>query len=435
MTSPNLVLLLLNTAVLSGSCSQYDLVLSNDGPISTGAQGTVEAKLLSRAGSRPDTVQAHPYIFHWDLQYPLAIVRKSEQELSCSITVRSLTPNVYALHAWVTQKWCSWCPPIAHGSTKLLVTDTVVGTLSLTQPNGSIISTSKEYELATKTPTKISFILYDPSDYFNTDSFRYFWQFGDGERMVTNESYTLHTYPTPGIYQLHVDVLAHLNHSQQKTGVYGASLRLLDTIKKIEVKSIEESYTDHRMDFYLYINGSPPLQMCWLISRNCVPVLDPRCHPVELLRSSVYNLSYTFTELGPYTFNVRAENSVSTLQACYKITTWQSGTHPVWFIVPCVTVFTIILLFILSSAMRKGSARKDLVEVADFDFSPVADKPVKEARVLSRRTIRICCIPCLPAEDELRSLSGREIHSLLKNSHTQLQDYSQRPEMCSFSPL
>ncbi|XP_041062818.1 transmembrane protein 130 [Carcharodon carcharias] len=429
------LLLVLNTAVLSGTCWQYDLVLSNDGPISTGAQGRVEARLVPRAGSRPDPLQPQPYTFHWYLESPLAIVRRSEQELGSTITVRSLAPKVYALRAWVTQNECAWCPPAAHGSTKLYITDSVVGTLSLVQPNGSITSSSKEYELATKSSTKISFILYDPSDYFVTATFRYFWHFGDGERMVTNKSYALHTYPTPGIYQLHVDVVAYLNQSQQKTGVYGASLKLLDTIKEIEVKSVDDTHADHRMDFYLYVNGSPPLKVCWLIFRNCIPVIDHRCRPIELLSSTVANLSYTFSELGPYTFNVKAENSVSTLQACYKITTWQNGTHPVWFIVPCVTLFTVILLFILSVVMRKGSSQKDLVEVADFDFSPMTDKSVKEAWASTRRTVHICCVPCGRVGNRSHSLSGREVHSLLKFSHTQLQDYTHRPKMCSSSPL
>ncbi|GCB78313.1 hypothetical protein scyTo_0015807 [Scyliorhinus torazame] len=428
-------LLLLVTVVLSGMCWQYDLELSNDGPITTGAQGNVEARLVPMVRSQRDLLQPQSYIFHWYLESPLAIVRKSEQELRSSITVHSLAPKVYAVRVWVTRRECSWCPTLAHDSIKVHVTDSVVGTLSLLQPNGSITSSSKEYELATKTPMQISFILYDPSDYFDTANFRYFWQFGDGERMVTNESCTLHVYPTPGIYQLHVAVVAYLNHSQQKTGVYGVSLKLLDTIKAIEVKSVDDSHADHKMDFYVSINGSPPLQMCWLISRNCVPDIGHGCHPIELLRSTVANLSYTFRELGPYTFNVRAENSVSALQACYKITTWQNGTHPIWFIVPCVTLFTIILLFVLSIVMRKGKGQKDTIEVADFDFSPTSDKSVKEAWIPSQRDISICCLPCGRPQDTPPSLSRREVHSLLRFSHAQLQDYTQRPKMRSSSPL
>ncbi|XP_048408609.1 transmembrane protein 130 isoform X2 [Stegostoma tigrinum] len=434
MTSLEL-LLLLNTAVLSGMCWQYELLLSNNGPITTGARGTVEARLVPKPGSRQEQLEPQPYTFHWNVESPLAIVRSSEQEFNSSITVRSLAPKLYALRAWVTRTDCSWCPPLAHGSIKLLVTDSVVGTLSLKQPNGSITFSRKEYELATNIPTQISFILYDPSDYFDTASFRYFWYFGDGERMVTNKSYALHIYPTPGTYQLHLDVLAYLNHSQQRTGVYGASLSLLDTIKKIEVMSVDDIHADHKKNFYIYVNGSPPLDVCWLVSRSCIAVIDHSCDLIELPSSTVSNVSYTFRDLGPYTFNVRAKNSVSTLQACYKITTWKNGIHPVWFIVPCVTLFTIILLFVLSIAMRKGSARKDSIEVADFDFSPMSDKSVTEAWAPSRGTVHLCCIPCGRQKHESHSLSRREAHSLLKFSHTQIQAYSQRPEICSSSPL
>uniref|UniRef100_UPI00398EA270 transmembrane protein 130 n=1 Tax=Pristiophorus japonicus TaxID=55135 RepID=UPI00398EA270 len=429
------LLLLLSSAVLSGRCSQYYLVLDTDSPITTGARGMVQARLVSRAGARLEAAQPQPYTFHWYLDSPLAIVGRWERSLSCSIAVRTQAPKVYTLRAWVTRDGCHWCPPLAHASSKLYVTDSVVGTLSLMQPNGSTMPSTSGYELATQTPTKVSFVRYDPSDYFHTATFRYTWHFGDGERTVTNESYVLHIYPTPGIYQLHVDVLAYLSHSQQKTGVYGASLKLLDAIKEIEVKTINTTHADHRMDFYLYTNGSPPLKMCWLISRNCVPVIEHRCHPVELYRSSAYNLSYTFSEPGSYSFNVRAENSVSALQVCYKISTMQSGTNPVWVIVPCVTLLTIILLFVLSIAMRSSNARKDAIEVADFDFSPVTDKPGQEARVLCRRNTQICCIPRRPLQDQSYNHSAREVHALLKFSHTPLQDYTQRPEACPFRPL
>ncbi|XP_067859590.1 transmembrane protein 130 [Heptranchias perlo] len=434
MASLKLLLFCLYTSVLSASSVQYYLALSNDGPITSGAQGTVEARLIFRAGSRLEIPLPHPnpYTFHWYLESPLSIVRRSERGFSCSITVRTRSPDVYNLLAWVTREGCPWCPPVAHGSTKLHVTNSVVGTLSLMQPNGTVASSTKGYELATRTPTKVSFILYDPSDYFNAASFRYTWHFGNGERLVTNESYVHHTYPTPGVYQLHVDVLAHLNHSQQKTGISAASLELLDAIQKIEVKAIDDIHADHRMDFYLYVNGSPPLKMCWAISRNCAPVVDHRCHPVELYRSSAYNLSYTFSDPGSYTFNVKAENSVSALQACYKITTRESGIHPVYFIVPCVTLLTVILLFILSVAVRNSGSRKHSVEVADFDFSPVTDVRVEEARVLSRRTIQTFCIPCVPLESH--SLSEREVHSLLRFSSTPLQNYTQWPETCSPRP-
>ncbi|GCC28051.1 hypothetical protein chiPu_0006477 [Chiloscyllium punctatum] len=434
MTSLEL-LLLLNTAVLSGMCLQYELVLSNDGPITTGAQGTVEARLVPKPGSKQEQLESQHYSFHWNVENPLAIVQSSEQELISSITVHSLAPKLYTVSAWVTRRGCSWCPQLAHGSTELLVTDFVVGTLSLKQPNSSTTFSRKGYELATKTPTQISFILYDPSDYFDTASFRYFWYFGDGERMVTNKSYTLHIYPTPGTYQLHVDVLANLNDSQQRTGIYGASLNLQDKIKNIEVKSLDDIHADHRKTFYIYVNGSPPLKICWLVSRSCVSVIDHSCDLMELPSSTVSNVSYTFRDLGPYTFNVKAENSVSSLQACYKITTWKSGIHPVWFIVPCVTLFTIILLFVLSIIMRKGSAQKDSIEVADFDFSPMSDKSVKEAWAPSRGTVHLCCISCGHRKHKSRSLSRREVHSLLKFSHTQIQAYSQGPGMCSSSPL
>ncbi|XP_051878038.1 transmembrane protein 130 [Pristis pectinata] len=414
------LLLLLNAAALGGASSPYNLVLINDSPITTGAQGLVEARLVSRAGG---FLSPNSLAFHWDLRRPLSVVRRSEGALSCSLTVRSRSPGVYKLRAWVSRADCWGCPPLAHGSTTLHVTDSVMGTLSLTQLNESVTSSTNGYELATKTPTKISFLLYDPSGYFNTSLFHYSWHFGDGEKTITNDSYTFHVYPKAGIYQAHVDVFVFLSHSRRKTGVFGVTLSLLDSIKSIEVKSTDNLHASGIHDLHLHVNGSPPLKICWLLSQNCIPVVGHKCRPVQLDRSQDYNLSCTLGPPEPYTLNVRAENSVSALQTCYRITSWKSGIHPVWFIIPSVTLFTVVLLFILSTTMRSRRSLKDLVEVADFDFSTVGEKLVQERRTLSGKSFPSCCSSGLSLGSKSHSHSAREAHSLLKFSCTLPQDY------------
>ncbi|XP_072916284.1 transmembrane protein 130 [Hemitrygon akajei] len=418
---------LLNAALPAGGSSLYNLVLSNDSPITTGAEGLVEARLTHRAGA-----QLVPR-FHWDVPRPLSVVRRSEGELNSTLVVRSRAPGFYRLRAWVSRPECWRCPPLARGVTVLRVTDSVMGTVSLTQTNRSVTSLTNVYELATNTPTKISFILYDPSGYFNTASFRYSWHFGDGERAVTNDSSVFHVYPKAGVYQAHVDVLASLSHSRRKTGIFGATLSLLDPIKAIEIKSTDDKRTSDIHDFQLHINGSPPLQICWLLSQDCTPVVGHKCRPVHLEHSRNYNLSHSLASPGPYSLSVRAENNVSTFQTCYRVTSWQSGIHQVWFIVLSVTLFTVLLLVVLSTMVRNHRPRKNFVEVADFDFCPSKGKLVHEKRARPGKIASPCCGTGLTLGRESQSHGTREAHSLLRFSGSPPQDY-RTWESCSAAP-
>ncbi|XP_007891750.2 transmembrane protein 130 [Callorhinchus milii] len=409
----------LNQASASANRLNYFLKVTTDGPITSGAQATISARLMVRNGSQMHPAQPNAFHFHWKLQHTLSIKWRSED--SSSISVLAPLANIYDLQVWVTHADCWICLPVAIGFATLHVTDSVVGHVSLMQSNSSIDPEAGSYQLATNTSTKISFILYDPSNYFSTASFLYIWRFGDGSKMVTNESYVSYIFHTRGVYHLRVEVLAHLNAFQRKNGVYTATLNLLDPVRAIEITSNQDNRVDHRMDFLLYINGSPPLSLCWLISPDCIPDPGHECHSVSLKRTSHYNLSYTSSEPGPYTLSVRAQNDISAFHTCYTVNTWQTGVHQVWFIIPCIALLTLILIFILSVTIRNSSGQKDLVEVADFDFSPATTKQAAADRAPPRsRDQPWCCFPTADEEDE----GEKEDQPLLKPTRPAPPNYT-----------
>ncbi|XP_032896444.1 transmembrane protein 130 [Amblyraja radiata] len=423
MATERLLLLLMNTAAIAAvGSSPYYLFVSSNGPITTGARGSVEASLVPGAGMEAAFLPPTDYLsFHWEVQRPLSVVSRWRRgALISSLIVRSHVPGLYILRAWVRRVDCLRCLPLAHTATTLHVTDSVIGTLSLTQLNRSVTSTNIGYELATNTPTKISFILYDPSRYFSSSFFRFRWHFGDGERRITNDSYAFHIYPRAGIYQAQVEVYVYLSHSQWKSGTFGATLNLLDPINAIEVRNADGEHPKDIMDFHLHVNGSPPLTICWSVSANCIRAVGHACHTVLLERSRDCHVRYPMSEAEPYTLNVRAENGVSSLQTCYKITPWRKGIHPVWFIIPGVTLLTIVLLIILSTTMRSSRSQKDLVEVADFDFSPSG---VKSSGWGRGEIFPLCCGPSQSQARQSHSRTTREGRSLLHCSGPPPLDY------------
>ncbi|XP_072125215.1 transmembrane protein 130 isoform X4 [Mobula birostris] len=240
----------------------------------------------------------------------------------------------------------------------------------------------------------------------------------DGERAVTNDSNVFHVYSKAGVYQAHVDIFASLSRTRRKIGIFGATLSLLDPIKAIEIERADDKRASDVHDFQLHVNGSPPLQICWLLSQDCAPVVGRKCRPVRLEHSRNYNLSYSAASPGPYSLSVRAENSVSSFQTCYRVTSWQSGVDQVWFIVLSVTLFTVVLLVTLSTMVRNYRPRKDSVEVADFDFCPSEGKLAQERRAWLGKTSSPCYGSGLS-----QSHGTSEAHALLRYSGSLLQGY------------
>ncbi|XP_028914444.1 transmembrane protein 130 [Ornithorhynchus anatinus] len=417
-------------AAAAAAAVQYDLRLSTDGPTTTGADGLVLATLIAGNGSHavfPDDLKQ--YRFHW-VYSPLLLTGKSEGEFNSAISVTGQSPGDFPIAVWVTPADCWLCQPLAKGFTLLHVTEFIVGNLIMVQRDGISSQAKQGSRLARDTTTQASFVLHDPSNYFKSASFLYNWDFGDGTQLVTEDSFVYYNYSTAGTCTVHLKVVAEWKQLKkspdekglvQKTGEFTASLELLDAIQSIQVLGSSETHVMQTLNFSLQITGSPPLALCWLVKSDCIPLEGDECHLVEINGTSC-NVSHTFNVPGRYCLSVRAQNAVNRLHQYHPITVGATGIHPAVFALPCVALISVMLGLIVYATFRSTSQPKDLVEVADFDFSPMSDKSTVDSEA-EGRCAWVCCRCCpLQAPHGYREII-RETHGLLHPLHKPAKTY------------
>ncbi|KFO79929.1 Transmembrane protein 130, partial [Cuculus canorus] len=358
------------------STEEFGLEITNNGPITTGAQATVRASL----SMKNDSYASNLYHFNW-IYAPLILIEKSEQQLNSVINVTGEFPGTFPVSVWVTHRNCWLCRPVARNVTMLQITEFITGNLTIAQIEDSRFITHGSSS-SMGAVTRISFCLHDPSYYFKSASFVYRWDFGDGVYQITKEPFVYCNCSTMGNRTVHLKVIAeweqigsviHEREMVQKTGDFSTTLELLDAVKSINVVGSRETHVMENMSLSLHINGTPPLALCWLIKAECIPLEGEKCHLV-VINGSCYNLSHIFSDAGQYCLSVRVENGMTMLQTYHEIKVWPTGIRPAFFVLLCVSLVSGMLGLVLCTTFRSNTQQKDLVEVADFDFSPLSDK-------------------------------------------------------------
>ncbi|XP_066185705.1 transmembrane protein 130 [Sylvia atricapilla] len=399
----------------SPAAELYRLEITNNGPVTTGAQATVQARL--RMKNENDT--SNLYHFNW-IYAPLILIEKSEQQLNSVINVTGEFPGTFPVSVWVTHKNCWLCRPVVRNITVLQITEFITGNLTIAQIEDSRVTTRGSGS-SMDTVTRISFSLHDPSLYFKSASFVYNWDFGDGVYQITKEPFVYCNCSSMGNRTVHLKVVAeweqigsiiHERETMQKTGDFTTALELLDAVKSVNIVGSRETHVMENLNLSLHINGTPPLALCWLIKSECIPLEGDKCHLVEL-SGSCYNLSHTFRDAGQYCLSVRVENGVTVLQTYHGIKVRPAGIHPAFFVLLCTALFSVMLILVLYTTFRSNTQQKDLVEVADFDFSPLSDE--HRSNHSKSGCGPVCCRSCfLQASREADWESHELLHSLYR---------------------
>ncbi|XP_051635540.1 transmembrane protein 130 [Manacus candei] len=415
------VMLLLGLGALPAA-EAYGLEITNNGPITTGAQATVQATL----SVKNESVTSDMYHFNW-IYAPLILIEKSEQGFNSVINVTGEFPGTFPVSVWVTHRNCWLCRPVARNVTVLQITEFITGNLTIAQIEDSEVVT-RGSSSSTGTVTRISFSLHDPSHYFKSASFVYNWDFGDGVYQITKEPFVYCNCSSLGNRTVHLKVVAeweqigsiiHEREIMQKTGDFTTALELLDAVKSINVVGSRETHVMENLNLSLHINGTPPLALCWLIKSECIPLEGDKCHLVEI-SSSCYNLSHTFRDAGQYCLSIRVENGVTMLQTYHGIKVWPTGIHPAFLVLVCIALVSVMLLLVLYTTFRSNTQQKDLVEVADFDFSPLSDEHLSNHSESGCGPL--CCRSCfLQSSKE----AARESHELRHSFYKPVKMYTQ----------
>ncbi|XP_012878922.1 PREDICTED: transmembrane protein 130 isoform X2 [Dipodomys ordii] len=356
---------LLSLAPARVAAGLYELNLTTDGQATTGTQVTISATLVANDNSSLTLpASAQLYHFHW-IHTPLILTSKMENDLTSTIGVVSSVPGDFPVSVWVTSADCWMCQPMARGIILLSFTEFLVGDLVVTQ-NTSLPWPSS---YLTKTVLKVAFVLHDPSNFFHMAYFLYSWDFGDGTQMVTEDGVVYYNYSVMGAFTVKLKVIAEWEQAQpdgskvvmQKTGDFAASLKLQETLRGIQVFGPTVIQSFQRMIVTLNFLGSPPLNVCWRLKSECLPLEEGECHPISVA-STAYNLTHIFHSPGDYCFSIRAENAISKTHQYHRIQVWPSSFQPAIFAFPCATIITILLAFIMYMTLRNSTQQKEILE-------------------------------------------------------------------------
>ncbi|KAK9393131.1 putative transmembrane protein [Crotalus adamanteus] len=220
------------------------------------------------------------------------------------------------------------------------------------------------------------------------------------------------------------------NEAVQKMGHFTRMLKLLeedqakretqDAVRSINITGATEAHVMENLNLSLHIQGSPPLSLCWLIKTECIVLVGDQCHLV-MMNSTQYYLNHTFINAGEYCLSIRVENRVNILQSYQEIQIRPLGIHPVSFILPCLILLLATLGLAVYMTFRSPVQQKDLVEVADFDFSPTSTKKPPST---GWSCGQFCCGTCFLWSSLEPCKPAKEHHHLLQPLCTSRQLYS-----------
>nr|DBA19496.1 TPA: hypothetical protein GDO54_015327 [Pyxicephalus adspersus] len=404
--------------------------MTSDGPITSGALATVNASLGISNDGMILIVDPRLYHFHW-IYSPLLLSQRTENDTSSAITLRCNTPGTYQVSVWVTERSCPSCEPIARNTTELQVTKDIVGYFTAIQPQANGTSLENGTFLATNRTVKLQFFIQDPSYFFKSAEFSYTWNFGDRTTMRTTEPIIYHSYSIPGNYSATLQVTARLHNSHhewpllKKNGHFKDFLILQDIIRNITIAGPSEANTGQNFSISLQFFGSPPLAVCWLMKSDCVSLDGDECHPV-VINETTYNITHVFKTAGRYCLSIKAQNKISMLVTHDSITVNSTGVHPLWFVLPCCAFIVIAVGFIFYTLFKianHNSHPKSMVEVADFDFSPVTDK-YERLPEYKESPAGTCCTYCRNDRAEEESEEEAETRPLLHTLSSSTRSYT-----------
>ncbi|XP_072453918.1 transmembrane protein 130 [Notamacropus eugenii] len=195
-----------------------------------------------------------------------------------------------------------------------------------------------------------------------------------------------------------------------------------DAIRSIQVLGLNETKVMQSVTFSLHITGSSPLTLCWLIKPDCVPLEGNECHLV-VVNGTSYNLNHIFKDSGQYCLSVRVQSGINHLHQYHLIKVLTTSVHPAVFALPCVFLISGMLSFVMYVTYWNSTQQKNLVEVADFDFSPMSDKSSAGSEP-KRCCRRLRCIRCFLCPLSYHQKMIQESHGLLHPFYKPVKSYS-----------
>ncbi|XP_053709476.1 transmembrane protein 130 [Synchiropus splendidus] len=248
------------------------------------------------------------------------------------------------------------------GSMKEL--ENIAGKLVFYQMEGNETYIRNAGELASDVPTETMFELSDPQRNLSSAEFTYTWDLGNGEVIQGKDPVVRYLYQRSGNYTLQLKVGANITTSSPAlTGVYSMDIKVLDAVKHIKLKEQSDYAVSQNIGFSVYVDGSPPMWVCWKFLHECVPDPTSTC-TLSMLYENILHLNHTFSSAGVHCLDISVSNDVSKMQTSFSLSVKGNSTPHVLFIVSSAAVLVATFSFIAVIACRPRHNSRQQIAVS-----------------------------------------------------------------------
>uniref|UniRef100_A0A668AUR3 PKD domain-containing protein n=1 Tax=Myripristis murdjan TaxID=586833 RepID=A0A668AUR3_9TELE len=237
----------------------------------------------------------------------------------------------------------------------LSYSENIAGKLVFYQMEGNATYVRDKGELASDVLTEAMFQLFDPHKNLSKEKFTYTWDLGNGQVIQGTEPVIRYHYSESGNYTLRLKVGTDVTtYANPIGGVYSMDVKVLDAIKRIELRGPLDYEVSQNTSLAFHVDGSPPMWVCWRFLPNCMSDTAVGC-TLTTLYGDTLRLDHIFTSTGVHCLDITARNDISKLQTSYSLYVLNSN---LFFILPCLAIFVATFSFITIIACRPRHTSK-----------------------------------------------------------------------------
>ncbi|KAK2820807.1 hypothetical protein Q5P01_023766 [Channa striata] len=231
-------------------------------------------------------------------------------------------------------------------------TENIPGKLVFYQMEGNTAYIRDTGELASDVQTETVFELFEHHNYSTAD-FTYTWDLGNGKVINGTEPVVRYHYPQSGNYTLCLKVgVNKTTFAPSIAGFYSTNVQVLDAIKEIRLKDPSYYGVSQNTTLAFYVDGSPPMWVCWRFLPNCMEDVTGGC-TLTMLYENTLRLNHNFTEAGVHCLDVSIRNDISQLQSSFSLYVKGNHTYLVYILSSAAVFVTTFIAAIACSRRRR----------------------------------------------------------------------------------
>jgi len=249
----------------------------------------------------------------------------------------------------------------------------LVGQFKIKQDTRTIDSLSTLPIIASKTPVNVSFVLHDPSGYFNNFEKTYIWKIDNVTIEAAKTDVLVHTFES-GSRNASISMYASANNDAMKVDKHvdlDFTAEIQDPIEKVKFDGKTFIFRNQSLDLNIScVTGTGPFHFCKEFASNGHVYSDDCKTSVIQSDQCLFHASWYFKTAGKFNLDIRVWNNVSMVNTSIAITVGEvmKQTSLTFVVLPVISCILAIVILVFALAFHVQQRKRFTIEVADFDF-------------------------------------------------------------------